>query len=310
MKLIFLCCIFLLLATPIFCDEALYEQLTQAVVRIEEHQSVCVPGRDWSIEKNITIGSAFFIRDRLAGENNQGVNRYFIVTARHVVENRGDLFARIQISPNSNEKAILILPKDMWVFHPEPIQKGKFPIDVAVMHIKSNEFIKSFLHCDAKENPEGCGVNQITKKPYKNQVIESPNVIDRGIFFGFPARDVASEKVEPFARSGIVAYTAPQPSLTINGQKVQDETIFFIDAPSFGGNSGGPLLQEPLPLKGAIKLWGLVSGSNILGRDYTLITPVERIKETIIHARSVAKYNKDCWKTELPELPIKCVPDK
>lgn len=112
--------------------ETLYGQLTRAVVRIEEHQSICTPGREWSIEKDVPIGTAFFIRDRLPGKSGQGENRSFIVTARHVVENRSDLFARVQTDPDSNRQAILLLPRELWVFHPRPTKPGEFPIDVAV----------------------------------------------------------------------------------------------------------------------------------------------------------------------------------
>jgi len=59
--------------------ETFYEQLTRAVVRIEEHQSICTPGREWSIERDVLVGTAFFVRDRLPDKSGQEDNRFFIV---------------------------------------------------------------------------------------------------------------------------------------------------------------------------------------------------------------------------------------
>ena len=66
--------------------ETLYKQLTRAVVRLEEHQSICTPGLEWAYERNVPVGTAFFIVDKY-----NGTSKYFIVTARHVIDknNRG-----------------------------------------------------------------------------------------------------------------------------------------------------------------------------------------------------------------------------
>jgi Trypsin-like peptidase domain len=289
--------------------ETFYEKLTRAVVRIEEHQSICTPGREWSIERDVLVGTAFFVRDRLPGKSGQGKNLIFIVTARHVVGNHSDLFARIQTDPDSNQQAILLLPRELWVFHPSSTRPGKFPIDVAVMQISMKPFMKLFFHCDEDENPEGCGLNKTTQKPFENQLAGPPSVMERAIFFGFPGGEVAKKSLEPFARSGIVAYTSPNPSLRISGMPLADELVFYVDAPSFPGNSGGPVLQEPLPLQSKIRLWGLVTGSSPVGRDYAIITSVDRIHETIVFARSRGVLNKQGWVQEPPTLPIQCSPD-
>jgi hypothetical protein len=44
-------------------QEGLYSQLIRGVIRLEEYQSICTPGRDWAIEANVPVGSAFFVRD-------------------------------------------------------------------------------------------------------------------------------------------------------------------------------------------------------------------------------------------------------
>ena len=88
--------------------------------------------------------------------------------------------------------------------------------------------------------------------------------------------------------------------------------MYFVDAPSFGGNSGGPVLREPLPppLSDDVELRGLVTGGHSGGRDYAIITSVTRIRETLVHARLQAGRNTDGWQTVVPTLPIRCTPDK
>jgi S1-C subfamily serine protease len=288
--------------------ESFYSQMIRTVVRLEEHQSTCTPGREWAVEKDVPVGSAFFVRDRSPGEGDKEINRFFIVTARHVVERKADLFARVQAGPGNAETAVLVLPRSLWVFHPTPAPQGYLPIDVAVMQIPPTPFLKAFLYCAAEDNPAGCGVDKTTKNAFRNQVGEPPAVMDRAVFFGFPGGDVGTRAVDPFVRSGIVAYTAPNPDLRIDGRQMADDTVFLVDSPSFPGNSGGPLIREQLPLAGGVHLWGLMTAGNTIGRDYAIVTSVKRIRETLIHAREKATLNRQAWYKETPRLPLKCVP--
>ena len=207
------------------------------------------------------------------------------------------------------DKAILLLPRHLWVFHPEPNPEGTIPIDVAVMRVPTKDFIKTFLHCTDEENPDGCGTTT-TGKSFENHLAEPPSVMERTIFFGFPAGDIAKAAIEPFARAGVVAYMEPNPSFRIDNKPVADIEIYFVDAPSFPGNSGGPVLREPLPLRGGVQVLGLVTGGHLAGRDYAIVTSVKRIHETLVHARSRAQVKNDAWQTEKPSLRIRCTPDE
>lgn len=280
--------------------QTFYEQAIGNVVQIEEHQSICTPGREWAIERDKPVGTGFFVSRDLGNKSHT-----FLVTARHVVEMRKDLFIRLPRSPGSSEPIFLTLPRNLWVFHPGPNPKGTLPIDVAVMYVSTRTSAVAFRYC-----PEDCPIDPKTNKPYENQVDSSPSVTERAIFFGFPLRDVAPASFEPFARTGVVAYTAPNPNLKINGKLLADKTVFYVDAPSFPGNSGGPVMKEYLPLTGQIRLWGLVTGGNMVGRDYTIITPVERIIQTIEYAISKDFPQNRGWTNEPPKLPIKCIPDR
>ena len=287
--------------------EPLYQQIAHAVIRLEEHRSICVPGRDWSVEQNVTIGTGFFVQDRF-----QGTAALFLVTARHVVENHEDLFARVATGESGQDAAVLLLPRKLWVFHPGPNPKGTVPIDVAVMRVEYRHFMKAFLHCTEEENPKGCGESKSTGKPQPNQLNKPPDVMERAIFFGFPEADITKEALEPFARAGVVAYTERNAEVRIGGRRAADPDMYFVDAPSFGGNSGGPVLREPLPppLSDDVELRGLVTGGHSGGRDYAIITSVTRIRETLVHARLQAGRNTDGWQTVVPTLPIRCTPDK
>ena len=290
--------------------ESFYQQIGHAVIRLEEHQNNCVPGRDWSVERNVTIGTGFFVQDRLRGSANKDVSRLFLVTARHVVENRADIFARVATGESRRDAVVLLLPRKLGVFHPRPNPEGKLPIDVAVMRVEYRDFMKAFLHCTEEENPEGCGESESTGKPPLNQLNKPPSVMERAIFFGVPESDITKEALEPFARAGVVAYTERNAEFRIGDRLAADPDMYLVDAPSFGGNSGGPVLREPLPLRDGVELWGLVTGGHVGGRDYTTITSVTRIRETLIHARSRAGRNTDGWQTVIPTLPIRCTRDE
>ena len=152
MKLKYYHTIFILFLFSVFtCDlfansekdgESFYDQLTRAVVRIEEHQSICTPGLDCSYERNVPVGTGFFVREKHKSGSN-----YYIVTARHVVEKKADLYTRVKINNKSNKYVVLLLPKKLWVFNPSPVKRGYLPVDVAVMRIQPTKFIKTFLFC-------------------------------------------------------------------------------------------------------------------------------------------------------------------
>ena len=171
--------------------------------------------------------------------------------------------------------------------------------------------MKTFLHCTEEENPEGCGEIKSTVKPLLNQLNNPPSVMERAIFFGFPGSDITKEALEPFARAGVVAYTERNAEVRIDGRLAADPDMYFVDAPAFVGNSGGPVLREPLPFHLGVELRGLVTGAPSGGRDYAIITSVTRIREALVHARSRAGRNTDGWQTVIPTLPpIRCTRDE
>ena len=178
------------------------------------------------------------------------------------------------------------------------------------MQVEYRDFMKTFLHCTEEENPEGCGEIESTGKPLLNQLNKPPSVMERAIFFGFPRSDITKEALEPFARAGVVAYTERNADFRISDRLAADPDMYFVDAPAFSGNSGGPVLREPLPFHAGVELWSLVTGGNMVGCDYAIITSVTFIRETLVDARSRAGQNIGRWQTVTPSLPIRCTRDE
>ena len=197
------------------------------------------------------------------------------------------------------------MPKNLWIFHPGPNPPGKLPIDVEVMKVKVPNTVINFVYC-LNSYPK----DSDKKTKIYNHLLESPKVTNRAIFFGYPKIPVPVGSIEPFARTGIVVFKGYNPKLTINGLVPAEETIYYLDAISFAGNSGGPVMREPLPLQNKILLWGLVTGGDRVGLDYAIVTLVEIIKETIEHANKMNIPVNIEWKIKPPVLPIKCEPDQ
>ena len=288
-------------ATSAHEGKTLYEQITSNVSRIYEHQSLCTPGRTWAEEKDAPLGTAFIVADYRADQS-RSIPLYFLVTARHVVENHCDLFARFQTVDNK-DKAILRLPRDLWVFHPQLAPEGFFPIDVAVMRIPPRNFLVPFLLCD--EDEQGFCGREKGGNLEKNELGYLPEIMDRTVFFGFTGNNHLFDDTKPQARAGIISYSFSN-NLMIDGRKTSDKEMLFIDAPSFPGNSGGPLIHEILPHQEEIRLYGLISGSASHGKDYAIATSVKRIIETINHAKTLGQLDKQLWSSEPITMPIRC----
>ena len=275
--------------------ESVYAQSQKVVVPIQELQSICTPGLPQSIQKVPTFGTGFFVlRDE------PGSKSLWLVTARHVVEPHADMLAKGRIGAES-KTSYMTLPRAQWVFHPNPPKPATLPIDVAVMKVKADGAI-AFRYCPAQ-----CSEDLKLRKPFDNQLGDKPEPTNHALFFGYPEGDVIPGELPPFVRSGIVAYAETNPQMKISGLPLADDSIFFIDAPSFGGNSGGPVMREPDPFHLQVQLFGLVTGSSP-SHSYTIVTSVGRIKETIdfAAAQQAAIPPQYSWSTTPPSFSHSC----
>ncbi len=171
------------------------------------------------------------------------------------------------------------------------------------MKIPEIDGMKSFVHCSGDKCP---WTDEKQTRRIENQLQEDPKVTDPILLFGFPQEGADFRAVEPFARSGIVAYGSREATLKIEGRVLVDKEAFVVDAFAWPGNSGGPVVQQPLPLSGAVRLFGLVTGAHAPIPDYSIVTPVSRIKETFEHARQLGKLNTAAWENREPVAPVSC----
>lgn len=244
-------------------DEAYYFQISRAVIRLEDATT------------GHPVGTGFFAHHR------DDEKHYYLVTARHVVEPRRDLRARVpsqRLDTQETEVVELRIPASSWVYHPgdsQTVQRGEGveeigPIDVAVAKVPGirDRRVRTVGYC-----PDPCPKGQ------KQQFLESdPLPPERVLVWGFPA-DIGFtlEEPRPMGRLGLVAMVAREPFVRIDGI-LRDERVLLLDAPIFSGNSGGPVFD--FPTLGGTRLAGLISASNP-SMSFAIAEPVSRIAETL-----------------------------
>lgn len=250
-------------------EEPFYKQVTRAVFRLQVHRSVCTPGRLRSSEILEPAGSAFFVTDFMGPEP-----RLWVVTARHVVAaGDADFIARVRLGVDKPQDVWLRLPRDRWYALPDGAREGIFSMDVAVMAVRSVDGYKSFTLCEG----ENCPMKEAPNSGrIENQLRDDPSVPDPILLLGFPREGPDINALEPFARAGIVAYASEDVRLKIDGKPMFDRKAYVVDAFGWPGNSGGPVMNQLLPLSGGLRLLGLVTGTRLPFGDYSIITPTSR----------------------------------
>jgi hypothetical protein len=128
--------------------------------------------------------------------------------------------------------------------------------------------------------------------------------LDSALVLGFPTGDVPLDAFQPFARSGVVALASPGIRV-IGNHPASDPKLILVDAGTWPGNSGGPVINQPEIFRPDVILFGLVTGANFQ-RSYAIVTPVSRIKETLAHADVSAQINTDAWKPRARLTPVAC----
>ena len=261
--------------------EDLYTQLNRAVIRLEHSEKIEKEGSGKTIDINKPNGTAFFVR---------GKDDFFVVTARHVVENDYDLHARIQCKnrlTGDNELILLKLQRDKWNFHQKDESNDTNYVDVAVMKIPwiKDRDINVFRY----ELPK-------SKNASRNQLPDKDPLPPTSILiFGFPL-DIGFELSEqkPLGRLGIISMVTGKKFLKMENDKFVEEKAILIDTKMFPGNSGSPVIRQLLPLASKIQLLGLVIAQN-MQMNYAIIEPVSRIRETINLAKKSSNEDIDFW---------------
>ncbi len=274
-------------------ESASYDEAAARVFKVLEKTGLCGLGMDTPNSGEPTVGSGFFIRSH----EDTGRYRLFVVTARHVVENRSaDTYAPIRAN---NGIRFLYLERSQWIFHKSGVQpflprknRPLFPVDVAILPIDDPGpgEISAFDYC-AGQCPDRV----------VNELGSAHETMTTAAFLGFDPRDVPTNVFDPFVRSGVIAYG--QYNGRIDGREPEDAGLFLIDAVTFGGYSGGPVIPFGSP-QGSNNLIGLVTARAGGNRDYTVATPVSSVLATIQLARQRPPVS--AWIPDPPDLSLKC----
>jgi hypothetical protein len=255
--------------------EPLHVQAGRSIFRLEHLETITRPGQATPDIVLRSDGTAFTVQHN--GEA-------FLVTARHVAEIPYDLRARVPAKRKDTGVTQIIelrIPKESWIFHeqgPREVPEGSttirfMAVDVAVAPLpwpKDYDLVV-FLYCDQ------CSSDESNQLATTDPTPPTPVLIS-----GFPADlGLTVQEQRPLFRSGIVALLASSRFLHI-GNAYADERSFVVDRRVQRGNSGSPIFNMN-PFSGAITLVGLVSAANEAW-DFTIATPVSRIRETINRA--------------------------
>lgn len=264
--------------------EDLYSQLNRAVIRLEHFETIQKEGAPKLITQNKPDGTAFFV---------QSEKSLFVVSARHVVEQLYDLHARVEcLNKKSGEKEVILLklPRTRWIFHANKGDKDTHYVDIAAMRIR---WIKDrTIKCFTYELPD-------SKNKDKNQLpTKDPSPPRKILVFGFPL-DIGFRLLEqrPFVRAGIIAMRTGKKFLEMQigeANKFAEERCFVIDAESFPGNSGSPVLNQTSLTDSKLQLLGLLSASN-QSMDFGVVEPVSRIREVLDQAKKQKDEDINYW---------------
>lgn len=270
--------------------ESLYAQLNRAVIRLEHFEVVHQEKATAPIRRIKPDGTAFFVLSE---------KKLYVVSARHVVEKKYDLHARVQCRNRKtlkNEVFLLELPRTKWVYHDNVGDAETSFVDVAVMKIP---FIKDHSIKYFRYEPKDSNDHD------KNQLpLEDPEPPQPILVFGFPS-NIGFKLLEqiPMGRSGIISMRTGKKFLKIDSKKFVEEQCCIIDASMFPGNSGSPVMNQRSIFNSKPRLLGLLIASNA-ALDFGIIEPISRIRETLDLARDKPKSGH--WK-RIPKTRVQPV---
>ncbi len=182
--------------------------------------------------------------------DNQKKYMFYLVTNRHVIQNKNQIIVRFSPSGDNPSKDFPVnLYKDaepIWTGHSDP------KIDVAVLQFNLNS---------VKDQGMDVGFFRSDDHTLTCEQMKETGMAEGDFIYalGYPMGIVNAERQYVIARSGIVARIRD-----LYDKRSQE---FIIDAFVFPGNSGGPVLSKPeaIGLKGtnipkSPKLIGIVKG--------------------------------------------------
>lgn len=211
-----------------------YDRLTRTVIRLERSFE--------GSQERYAVGTAFFIERQ---------RQLFLITARHVTDDSGPLFARVTAWNAIGEKQ----PLELRV---EPLAWNVLAGDSRRPDVHPPDLAAAVLPWPPAE------LHPLCKCPEPGNALDAPDPRppDRVLAFGYP-RDLGFELAvqRPLARSGIVAMADSEPFIPFAfAEGYANPGAFAVDMRSFPGNSGSPIFREAGFADGPV-LVGILTGS-------------------------------------------------
>ena len=210
----------------------------------------------------------------------------FLITNKHVVQNQKTLFVRFNSLEGTPANDLLLLIKDekglvKFSFHPnDEIDIVAVSLNVKILKDTNSSYDFYNLENDA----------------YTLDQMEQNQIYEGSLVFalGFPMNLVDQDRQYPICRLGCISRIS-------NAFDVENAIDFYVDAQTFPGNSGGPIVSrgecaktnQKMALLGILRAYipyreVLVSSQTHLQRSImeensglTIVHPVDRILEVV-----------------------------
>lgn len=210
----------------------------------------------------------------------------YLITNKHVVQDQKNLFVRFNSLDGTPAKDLVLLIKDemglvQFSFHPNAL------IDIVAVSLSLKIL---------KENNSSFDFYDLEKDAYTLDQMEQNQIYEGSLVFalGFPMNLVDQDRQYPICRLGCISRIS-------NAFDVENAIDFYVDAQTFPGNSGGPIVsrsecvktKQEMALLGIVRAYipyqeVLVSSQTNRPRStmeensgLTVVHPVDRILEVV-----------------------------
>ncbi len=170
------------------------------------------------------IGTGFLVFKKM-NDNNEGF--LFLVTNKHVIENKNDVVIRLVLKDGTVSNEIIKVQDDKKKLY---YQHSNEKIDIAVFILNGNKIVKNFdkIRCF------NIDTNSYTSEEYiDNGGFEGSDVF----MLGFPLGLIEEYSITPICRKGCIA--------RMNNFDICNNYSFILDIQNFPGNSGSPIISCP-----------------------------------------------------------------
>lgn len=200
-------------------------------VALGDVATIQVPGAPPRVEWQ-TLGTGFFYGFRIKDDDDPKQRQYevYLVTARHVVQNRQNLKVRINPTGAAAAGQQFEIPtnpppgQNTWFYHPNP------GVDVAAVRVDFNGLVGNGYAVSFFEQDE----HTFNRSRMQKDEVAAGD----GIFvLGFPMNLAGHQRNYVIVRQGVIA--------RISEMLDAASQTFMVDSFVFPGNSGGPVVLKP-----------------------------------------------------------------